>query len=49
MDACKSEKVAHLVYSGLESVQDAIGKECPHFDYKAKVENYIQDQGKLIA
>ncbi len=49
VDACKSENVKHLVYSGLESVQDAIGKECAHFDSKGKVENYIQDQGSLLS
>ncbi len=48
VDACKSENIKHLVYSGLESIQDAFGKACPPFDYKAKVENYIQDQGTQL-
>ena len=32
--------VKHIVFSGLESTESAIGKPCVHFDYKAEVEKY---------
>ena len=44
-DACKKAGVKHVVFSGLESVTDAIGKSCPHFDGKAEVEKYMDSIG----
>ncbi len=42
-DACKEEGVQHLVFSGLEHVQEIIGKSCPHFDGKGIVEKYLDE------
>jgi len=44
VDACKTANVEHLVFSGLESVKEAFGKSCPHFDGKALITDYIVDQ-----
>ncbi len=44
-DACKKAAVRHLVYSGLELLQDIIGKPCPHFDAKGIVEKYLDEIG----
>ena len=44
-DACKKAGVKHLVYSGLELVEDIIGKPCPHFDGKGIVEKYLDEIG----
>ena len=44
-DICKKQGVKHLVYSGLEHVQEIIGKECPHFDGKGIVEKYLDEIG----
>ena len=40
-DACKKAGVKHVVFSGLESVIDTIGKSCPHFDGKGEIEKYM--------
>jgi uncharacterized protein YbjT (DUF2867 family) len=40
-DACKKVGVKHVVYSGLESVKDIMGLDCPHFDGKGEVEKYL--------
>ena len=42
-DICKSKGVKHLVYSGVESIETLMGKHCSHFDGKAKVEMYLDD------
>ena len=42
-DACKKAGVKHLIYSGLESVKDKIGLDCPHFDGKGEVEKYLDE------
>lgn len=44
-DACKEAGVEHVVYSGLDSVKDAIGKFCPPLDSKAAVEKYLDQIG----
>ncbi len=41
--ACKKAGVKHLVYSGMELVQDIIGVPCPHFDSKGIVEKFLDD------
>lgn len=46
-DAAKEAGVKHLVYSGLENVQKIIGLECPHFDGKGLVEDYLDEIGLL--
>lgn len=42
-DAAKKAGVQHFVYSGLEKVNELIGRECPHFDGKGVVEDYLQE------
>ena len=42
-DICKKNGVKHLVYSGLEHVQEIIGKSCLHFDGKGIVEKYLDE------
>ncbi|XP_071489171.1 nmrA-like family domain-containing protein 1 [Diadema antillarum] len=37
--------VQHFVFSGLQSVREAIGQPCPEFDGKAKVENMMFKSG----
>ena len=44
-DACKKAGVKHLVYSGLEHVLEIMGKPCPYFDSKARIEKYLDDIG----
>ncbi|KAL5011636.1 hypothetical protein ScPMuIL_010187 [Solemya velum] len=44
-DACIAAGVGHLVYSGLEHVQELAGLAVPHFDGKGIVENYIKETG----
>ena len=50
MDACKALGVNHVVYSGLDPVNELIGQQCSHFDGKAEVENYIKEisKGKIL-
>ena len=45
MDACKAAGVKHLIFSLLESVQDAIDVKCPHFDAKGEIEKYMFASG----
>ena len=42
-DACMKAGVKHVVYSGLEKVKDITGWECPHFDGKGEVEDYLDE------
>ena len=42
---CKQEDVKILVYSGLESISDIMGKACPLFDGKAMVAEYLDEIG----
>ena len=44
-DVCKKLDVKHVVFSGVELVKDIIGKDCPHFDSKGGVENYLDEIG----
>ena len=44
-DACKKAGVKHVIFSGLDPVQDAIGKFCPHLESKAIVEKYLDEIG----
>ena len=44
-DACKAAGVQHVVYSGLEPVEEKFGKRCLEFDSKATVEKYLDDIG----
>ena len=44
VDACKKAGVKHVVYSGVELLKHIIGKPCPHFDGKGKVEKYLDAQ-----
>ena len=43
VDACMKAGVKHVVYSGLEKVKDITGWECPHFDGKGEVEDYLDE------
>lgn len=45
VDVAKEVGCKHLVFSGLENVKELIGKSCPHFDSKGRVEQYIRDSG----
>ncbi|CAD5114534.1 DgyrCDS3655 [Dimorphilus gyrociliatus] len=45
VDVVKESGCKHLIFSGLENVEELIGKKCPHFDSKAKLEQYIQESG----
>jgi len=45
VDACKAANIQHLVYSSLESVVATVKKDCPHFDGKAVIGDYIKEQG----
>lgn len=42
-DECKEAGVQHVVFSGLESVKDTLGKSCLHFDSKAAVEKHLDE------
>ena len=44
-DECKKAGVKHVVFSGLDSVKDKIGKGCLHFDSKSAVEKYLDEIG----
>ena len=44
-DACKEAGLQHVVFSGLDSVKDKIGKPCVYFDSKAAVEKYLDEIG----
>jgi len=44
-DSCKQAGVKHVVFSGLDPAQDAIGKFCPHLESKAIVEKYLDEIG----
>lgn len=45
VDACKAAGVQHLVFSLLESVEDAMGIKVEHFDSKGEVEKYMFASG----
>ena len=42
-DACKKEGIKHLIFSGLESVKEITGRDCPHFDGKGDIEKYLEN------
>ena len=44
-DQCKEAGLKHVVFSGLDSVKDKIGKSCLHFDSKAAVEKHLDQIG----
>lgn len=44
-DECKKAGIKHVVFSGLDSVVDKIGKSCLHFDSKSAVEKYLDEIG----
>ena len=44
-DECKKAGLKHVVYSGLDSVIDKIGKSCLHFDSKSAVEKHLDEIG----
>ena len=44
-DECKKAGLKHVVYSGLDSVIDKIGKPCLHFDSKSAVEKHLDEIG----
>lgn len=44
-DAAKRAGVKHFVYSGLENVKPITGRDCPHFDGKGIVEEYLDEIG----
>ncbi len=49
IDSAIKNGVKHVIFSGLESVEAAIGKPCIHFDYKTVVENYgLKNSDKII-
>lgn len=41
IDISEAVGVKHLIYSGLENVKKSIGIDCPHFDSKGIVEEYL--------
>ena len=45
IDVAKKTGVQHLIYSGLQPVKKLIGKDCPHLDGKAEVEEYMFQTG----
>lgn len=45
VDAAKAVGMNHFIYSGLEDVKAAIGKDCHHFDSKGHVEAYLKQSG----
>lgn len=44
VDVSKECGVKHLIYSGLDDVQEAIGKRCTVFDSKTAVEKHLKEQ-----
>ncbi|CAI8030828.1 NmrA-like family domain-containing protein 1 [Geodia barretti] len=44
-DECKKAGVQHVVFSGLDSAKDKIGKAVHHFDSKSAVEKYLDEIG----
>ena len=44
-DECKKAGVQHVVFSGLDSAKDKIGKGVMHFDSKSAVEKYLDEIG----
>ena len=44
-DECKVAGIKHVVFGGLDSVKDKIGKSCAHFDSKSAVEKYLDEIG----
>ena len=44
-DECKEAGIKHVVFSGLDSVHDKIGKSCMHFDSKSAVEKHLDQIG----
>ena len=44
-DECKKAGVQHVVFSGLDSAKDKIGKGVLHFDSKSAVEKYLDEIG----
>ena len=44
-DECKKAGVQHVVFSGLDSVKDKIGKGVMYFDSKSAVEKYLDEIG----
>ncbi|XP_013418812.1 nmrA-like family domain-containing protein 1 [Lingula anatina] len=45
VDAVKDAGVKHFIFSGFEYIQKIIGIECPHFDAKGQIEEYMQESG----
>ena len=46
VDAAKENGVQHLVFSGLKSAKEHIGKDgCRHFETKKTIYDYIVEQG----
>ena len=45
IDVAKKTGAKHFIYSGLQPVKKLIGKDCPHFDGKAEVEEYMFQAG----
>ncbi len=49
IDSAIKNGVKHVIFSGLESIEAAIGKPCIHFDDKTVVENYgLKNSDKII-
>ena len=44
-DECKVAGIKHVVFSGLDSVKDKIGKPAAHFESKFAVEKYLDEIG----
>ena len=44
-DECKQAGIKHVVFGGLDSVKDKIGKSCLHFDSKSAVEKHLEKIG----
>lgn len=45
-NAAKENGIKHMVFSGLKSAKELIGKDgCEHFDSKKRMHDYIMKQG----
>jgi hypothetical protein len=48
VDAAKENGIQHLVFSGLKSAKEGIGKDgCSHFESKKAIYDYLVEQGEL--
>jgi hypothetical protein len=49
-NAAKENGIKHMVFSGLKSAKERIGKDgCEHFDSKKRMHDYIMKQGACFS